>query len=223
MARGSLLLSRQHDVRAGARLPRARTLDDHQCEDQQLAEAFRAGVASLPWIVQFALIVIVRRTWRNIGSTAPSTATLSSGASTRSTTAPKSMDWLAGSRMHFVEIILLRSITSLPLFTLGFLPVGDAGLYRLRICLVVAAPRQCRRQFQPARPLDRDAAVPPLASCDRARSVDKNFAIHFPLLDRIFGTYYFPNSKWPTGYGVPEAVPKGYLAQLKYPFVRKPG
>ena len=34
----------------------------------------------------------------------------------------KSMDWLAGSRMHFVEIILLRSITSLPLFTLGFAP-----------------------------------------------------------------------------------------------------
>src|SRR3546814_955539 len=32
------------------------------------------------------------------------------------------MDWLAGSRMHFVEIILLRSITSLPLFTLGFAP-----------------------------------------------------------------------------------------------------
>src|SRR3546814_13575757 len=32
----------------------------------------------------------------------------------------KSMDWLAGSRMHFAEIILLRSITSLPLFTLGF-------------------------------------------------------------------------------------------------------
>src|SRR3546814_18519901 len=32
------------------------------------------------------------------------------------------MDGLAGSRMHFAEIILLRSITSLPLFTLGFAP-----------------------------------------------------------------------------------------------------
>lgn len=34
----------------------------------------------------------------------------------------KAMDWLAGARMHFVEIILLRGITSLPLLTLGFAP-----------------------------------------------------------------------------------------------------
>ena len=34
----------------------------------------------------------------------------------------KAMDWLAGSRMHFVEIILLRGVTSLPLLTFGFSP-----------------------------------------------------------------------------------------------------
>lgn len=54
-----------------------------------------------------------------------------------------------------------------------------------------------------------------------AEGVDKNFAIHFPLIDRIFGTYYFPKQVWPRGYGVPEIVPKGYLAQMKYPFVRR--
>ena len=54
-----------------------------------------------------------------------------------------------------------------------------------------------------------------------AEGVDKNFAIHFPIIDRIFGTYYLPKAKWPSGYGVPETVPSGYLAQMKYPFVRK--
>ncbi|MDB5673320.1 MAG: sterol desaturase, partial [Sphingomonas bacterium] len=34
----------------------------------------------------------------------------------------EAMDWLAGSRMHFVEIVLLRGVTSLPLLTLGFAP-----------------------------------------------------------------------------------------------------
>ena len=53
--------------------------------------------------------------------------------------------------------------------------------------------------------------------------MDKNFAIHFPILDRLFGTHYFPDSQWPTGYGVPERVPNGYLAQMKYPFVRQRG
>ena len=51
--------------------------------------------------------------------------------------------------------------------------------------------------------------------------VDKNFAIHFPMYDRLFGTHYLPNNAWPKGYGVPEKVPSGYLAQLRYPFVRK--
>ncbi len=121
-------------------------------------EAFRAGVASLPWVVQFVIVLVAsdmaqywfHRTFHRYPFLWGFHAVHHSA---------KSMDWLAGSRMHFVEIILLRSITSLPLFTLGFSAVGDAGLYRLRLCLVVAAPRQCRRQFQPPRPLDRDAAV----------------------------------------------------------------
>ena len=54
-----------------------------------------------------------------------------------------------------------------------------------------------------------------------AEGVDKNFAIHFPLLDRLFGTYFFPAARWPQGYGVPEDVPQGYVGQMKYPFVRR--
>ena len=50
-----------------------------------------------------------------------------------------------------------------------------------------------------------------------------NFAIHLPLLDKLFGTFHLPEGRWPQGYGVPEAVPHGYLAQAKYPFVRKAG
>jgi sterol desaturase/sphingolipid hydroxylase (fatty acid hydroxylase superfamily) len=53
-------------------------------------------------------------------------------------------------------------------------------------------------------------------------AVDVNFSIHFPLLDKFFGTYHFPKDQWPEGYGLPgHPVPQGYLAQLKYPFQRK--
>ena len=47
-----------------------------------------------------------------------------------------------------------------------------------------------------------------------------NFAIHLPLLDRLFGTYHLPD-RWPSGYGVDgHPVPKGYWKQLLYPFQR---
>jgi hypothetical protein len=57
-------------------------------------------------------------------------------------------------------------------------------------------------------------------SAESGRTVDVNFAIHFPLFDRVFGTYFLPRERWPTGYGVPEVVPNGYVAQFKYPFQR---
>jgi sterol desaturase/sphingolipid hydroxylase (fatty acid hydroxylase superfamily) len=50
---------------------------------------------------------------------------------------------------------------------------------------------------------------------------DVNFAIHFPWIDKMFGTYHLPKDRWPENYGVPEAVPTGYWKQLAYPFVRK--
>jgi sterol desaturase/sphingolipid hydroxylase (fatty acid hydroxylase superfamily) len=50
-------------------------------------------------------------------------------------------------------------------------------------------------------------------------AIDVNFAVHFPFLDRLFGTYYLPKDAWPTGYGISgHPVPQGYLSQFKYPF-----
>lgn len=33
-------------------------------------------------------------------------------------------------------------------------------------------------------------------------AIDVNFAIHFPWLDRLFGTHYMPEQAWPSGYGI---------------------
>ena len=52
-------------------------------------------------------------------------------------------------------------------------------------------------------------------------SIDKNFAIHFPFLDRLFGTYHLPEGRWPKGYGIKgNPVPKGYWKQFWYPLRR---
>jgi sterol desaturase/sphingolipid hydroxylase (fatty acid hydroxylase superfamily) len=48
---------------------------------------------------------------------------------------------------------------------------------------------------------------------------DKNFAVHFPWLDRLFGTHHLPAGAWPARYGVDgDAPPAGFAAQLAWPF-----
>lgn len=135
----------------------------------------------------------------------------------------KSMDWLASSRMHFIEIALLRGVTAIPMLTLGFSPVAlqiYVGIVYVYSSLLHA---NVKGDFDR---LGRFVATPRFHHWHHAleaEAVDKNFAIHFPLYDRLFGTYHLPPGRWPENYGVPEQVPSGYLRQFFYPFRRKAG
>ncbi len=180
----------------------------------------RATVGGLPWVVQFGVAMLLtdlaqywfHRTFHRFPFLWGFHAVHHSA---------KSMDWLAGGRMHFIEIVLLRGVTSLPLLTLGFLPsVMQAyiGMVYVYSSLVHA---NIKGDFDR---LGRWIVVPRFHHWHHALEIegyDKNFAIHFPWIDRLFGTHYFPKSKWPKAYGIPEDVPSGYLAQMRYPFVRK--
>jgi sterol desaturase/sphingolipid hydroxylase (fatty acid hydroxylase superfamily) len=182
-------------------------------------EGFRAMVASMPWLLQFVIVLILsdfaqywyHRLFHQIPFLWGFHAIHHSA---------KSMDWLAGSRMHFVEIILLRAITSLPLFTLGFsasvmqayigfiyiwssLLHANVGGDFNRLGHWIATPRFHHWHHG----LEREA-------------FDVNFAIHLPIFDKIFGTFHLPEGRWPKDYGIPEDVPRSYLGQLAYPFTR---
>ena len=132
----------------------------------------------------------------------------------------KSMDWLAGARMHFVEIILLRSVTSLPLLTFGFLPSVMQAYVALVYIYSGLVHANLKGDF------DRFGHVMVTPRFHHwhhgieREAVDVNFAIHFPLWDKLFGTFHLPAGRWPQGYGIPEKMPHGYLRQLAYPFVR---
>jgi sterol desaturase/sphingolipid hydroxylase (fatty acid hydroxylase superfamily) len=182
----------------------------------------RAWISSLPWTVQFMAAMFLtdlsqywfHRLFHRIPFLWGFHAVHHSA---------KTMDWLAGARMHFIEIILLRGVTSLPLLTLGFLPsvlqayIGMVYIYSSLIHANVRGDFNWLGKF---------LVIPRFHHWHHAieaEGVDKNFAIHFPWLDKIFGTHYLPDSTWPKGYGVPESVPKSYWQQMKYPFVRKNG
>ncbi len=182
-------------------------------------EGTQSTIGALPWLVQFLLAMVVTDTAQYWFHRMFHRVPFLWGFHAVHHSA-KTMDWLAGARMHFIEIILLRGVTSLPLLTLGFLPSvmqAYVGMVYVYASLVHA---NVRGNFNG---LGKYLVVPRFHHWHHsieAEGVDKNFAIHFPILDRIFGTYYFPDDVWPSGYGVPEAVPKGYLAQARYPFVR---
>jgi sterol desaturase/sphingolipid hydroxylase (fatty acid hydroxylase superfamily) len=135
----------------------------------------------------------------------------------------RSMDWMAGARMHFLEILALRGTTVIPMFVLGFSPIA-MNSYIFTVYLystLVHANLRWRFPF-----LEYLLVTPRFHHWHHGiedEAVDVNFAVHFPLLDRLFGTYHLPKDRWPSGYGVQgHPVPKGYVAQLKYPFVRPP-
>lgn len=133
----------------------------------------------------------------------------------------RAMDWLAGARMHFVEIVLLRGVTAIPMLTFGFSPIAlqiYIGIVYVYSSLLHA---NVRGDFDR---LGHWIATPRFHHWHHAleaEGVDKNFAIHFPIFDRMFGTFHMPPGRWPKAYGVPEEMPQGYVRQFFYPFRRK--
>ncbi|MBA3878995.1 MAG: hypothetical protein C0500_04695 [Sphingobium sp.] len=131
------------------------------------------------------------------------------------------MDWLAGARMHLVEVVLLRGVTSLPLLTLGFLPSVMQAYVALVYVYSALVHANLRGDFDR---LGHWLVTPRFHHWHHGleeEAIDVNFAIHFPIWDKLFGTFHMPPGRWPQGYGVPERVPQGYWRQFAYPFVRK--
>ncbi|MEY2882214.1 MAG: hypothetical protein RLZZ15_4594 [Verrucomicrobiota bacterium] len=131
------------------------------------------------------------------------------------------MDWMAGARMHFLEILALRGTTVIPMLALGF-SAGAMNAYILLVYLYstfVHANLGWRLAW-----VEKFLVTPRFHHWHHGlerEAIDVNFAIHFPLLDRLFGTHHLPPEAWPTGYGIDgHPVPRGYVAQLKYPFQR---
>jgi sterol desaturase/sphingolipid hydroxylase (fatty acid hydroxylase superfamily) len=133
----------------------------------------------------------------------------------------RSLDWMAGARMHILEIIALRGSTVIPMFVLGFNP-NAVNLYIFVVYLYSTFIHANLGWRFPV--VERLLVTPRFHHWHHGiekEAIDVNFAIHFPLLDRLFGTYYLPKGQWPGGYGVGgHPVPPGYVAQLRYPFQR---
>jgi len=132
----------------------------------------------------------------------------------------RTMDWIAGSRSHFFDIIVTRGLIMIPLALCGFSQGAIIGY----ILFVSFHATFSHTDFRPRTVWLENYFVTPRYhhwhhSAAR-EAIDCNFAIHFPWIDRLFGTCHFPKDRWPDSYGLSgTAVRPGFFRQFVDPFL----
>jgi sterol desaturase/sphingolipid hydroxylase (fatty acid hydroxylase superfamily) len=177
-------------------------------------------IARLPWLMQFFLAVVVADVseyfihlalhkvpflWRFHAVHHSS----------------KALDWIAGSRSHFVDDTLVRGLILAPLM-LGF----SQNIILAYLIFVTLHATWTHCNFGPnAKWLEKFLVMPRYHHwhhTSQKEGIDKNFAIHFPWIDKLFGTYYYPE-EWPEKYGLDgEEISPSFLRQTIDPFMKKP-
>jgi sterol desaturase/sphingolipid hydroxylase (fatty acid hydroxylase superfamily) len=129
----------------------------------------------------------------------------------------ETMDWLAGSRGHFIQVFSERAMVLVPLYLLGAdraaldIYVSFAALQAILIhCntnikfgwfkYVFVTPQFHHWHHSSEKP-----------------AIDTNYSAHLVLFDRLFGTYHIPKKHWPAKYGTTKRLPSTFLGQLWHP------
>ncbi|MCP3674575.1 MAG: sterol desaturase family protein [Gammaproteobacteria bacterium] len=134
----------------------------------------------------------------------------------------KKLDWLAGSRLHLVDIIFVRGFVYFFVLMLGL----DYKAFVIYIVIVathaVLNHTNIRMNLGILEYLIASNRFHHWHHHDRPIAYDKNYAVHFPFIDKLFGTYYLPKGEWPDAYGITEEnYPEDYIGQFLHPFSSK--
>jgi sterol desaturase/sphingolipid hydroxylase (fatty acid hydroxylase superfamily) len=131
----------------------------------------------------------------------------------------KTMDWLAGSRQHMLELIATRVCVLAPLYVLGF----SEGVMNAYIIVVgfqaVFNHANVHLSWGPLKYL---LVTPDFHHWHHAsdeEAIDRNYAAHYAFLDYLFGTAVTSKNKFPEKYGVVgDYMPDGFVRQQLFPF-----
>jgi len=129
------------------------------------------------------------------------------------------MDWLAGSRLHLVDVILTRGLTYVPIFVLGFSEQALMVYVFLVAAQATFIHANVAWEFRPLRRLIATPAFHHWHHSSAREAMNKNFAVHTPIWDILFRTNYLPDS-WPEAYGLggQHDLPSRWTTQLMAPF-----
>lgn len=128
------------------------------------------------------------------------------------------MDWLAGSRLHIVDVVITRLAGFLPVFILGFSPAAVYGYLIFVSFHAVYIHANVSHRWPVLRQIFTTPEFHHWHHAAEPAAVDRNFAVLLSCVDSLFGTAYKPG-RWPSAYGIIGAKPPlGYWNQFLFPF-----
>ena len=131
----------------------------------------------------------------------------------------KYIRWSTTGRVHPINEAINYLVTVVPLALVGFpisvvLPVSP-----IVIAFAIGAHTQWNVGFGPLSSVFVSPRFHHWHHTHSHEGGNKNFANLFSFWDRVFGTYYLPEDRVATKFGLDdERIPENYLAQLMYPF-----
>jgi sterol desaturase/sphingolipid hydroxylase (fatty acid hydroxylase superfamily) len=130
--------------------------------------------------------------------------------------ATRDIDWLSGSRSHPVEILINQTIEFVPMMLLGAAP--EVALIKVTIDILWGMYIHSNIDIRSGR-LQCIFNGPEMHRWHHAIEITTgvNFATKFALWDWLFCSAYLPVGK-PSGYGLADPFPNGYLAQVAHAF-----
>jgi sterol desaturase/sphingolipid hydroxylase (fatty acid hydroxylase superfamily) len=132
---------------------------------------------------------------------------------------PEYMDWLSGSRLHFLEPLVTRALVLVPIVLLGF-PQDTIFAYLIFISVQsVIIHSNIKMKVGWLRYVVVTPQFHHWHHASDAEAIDKNYAAHTPLFDMLFGSWHLPKDRWPVKYGTVKPIPGGMLGQFLHPFV----
>ena len=129
----------------------------------------------------------------------------------------ENLDWLAGSRGHFIQVFSERAMVMIPLYLLGAdetalnIYVTFAALQAILIHCNLGIP------FGPLKYLFVTPQFHHWHHSSEKPAIDTNYAAHTVIFDALFGTYHVPNEHWPADFGTTVRLPRTLLGQTFYP------
>ncbi len=187
-----------------------------------VSPAVQAWVKALPWLVQFVAILFFADLFQYWVHRAFHSRWLWKFHAVHHSA--DQMDWLAGSRIHLADAVITRGLSYVPIFVLGFHQVPLYAYIGFVSIQAVFIHANVNFKFGPLRWIFSTPQYHHWHHAAEVEAIDKNFAVHLPLWDLLFGTFYLPGERWPSAYGVVgSTVPETYVGQMVYPFVPERG
>jgi sterol desaturase/sphingolipid hydroxylase (fatty acid hydroxylase superfamily) len=184
--------------------------------DWALSVDFQNAVQSMPIIVQVVLIIIAadfvlyweHRLFHEVKSLWPIHAVHHS---------VETLDWLAGSRGHFIQVFSERAMVMVPLYLIGADQTALDVYVTFAALQAVLIHCNTRLSFGWLKYVFVTPQFHHWHHSSEQPAIDTNYSAHLVIFDRLFDTYHMPNEHWPVEYGTTKKLPSNFIGQLFYP------